>query len=198
MAKKDAILERSSQIFFKFGLSKISMDELADQIGISKKTIYNNFGSKENLMEEIIYSSMEGILTDISNIFTSRNKTIIEKIHLAIRHLYKHYTNFENPTKVDPNAARIIFSPKCLFLNGQIQQVIEDLATAAQKSGIIKQSIHVGMIPYVFLNSIRGLATWERPEIVGFSKIELLKYSIDIILDGILTPEAMEEYLKSN
>jgi len=198
MAKKDAIIERSSQIFFKFGLSKISMDELADQIGISKKTIYNNFGSKENLMEEIIYSSMEGILVDITNIFTSNDKTIIEKIHLAIRRLYKHYTNFETPTKVDPNAARIIFSPKCLFLNEQIKEVIEDLAITAQKSGIIKQSIHVGMIPYVFLNSIWGLAAWDRPEIVGFSKVELLKYSIDIILDGILTPEAMEEYLKSN
>lgn len=198
MTKKDAILERSTDIFFKFGLSKISMDELADQIGISKKTIYNNFGSKENLLEQIIFSSMEGLLDYISDLFTSNNKTILEKIYLAINHLYQHYTNFEIPSKFDANAARIIFSPKCVSLNGQIQAVIEELAIAAKKSGIVKESIDVKMIPYVFLNSIRGLATWEKPESIGFTKIELLKFSIGIILDGILTTEAMEEYLSSN
>lgn len=197
MAKREAILERSSEIFFKFGLNKISMDELADQIGISKKTIYNNFGSKENLREAIIFTSMENILSEITTVFTSREHSIIEKIYLVINHLYKHYNNFENPTKLDPNAARILFSPECIFLNEQIQKVIEKFALEAQEKGIIKKSINIEMIPYVFINSIRGLATWESPSYLDFTKIELLKYSIGIILDGILTPGAMEELLNS-
>ncbi|MBN2617106.1 MAG: TetR/AcrR family transcriptional regulator [Spirochaetales bacterium] len=198
MSKKDAIIERSTKIFYKFGLNKISMDELADQIGISKKTIYNNFGSKENLIEQIIFSSMQGILEEISRVFLNDTVTIIEKIHLAIKKLYEHYTNLEIPTRVDPNAARIIFSPECVFINGQIKQIIQNLAVKAQDTGIIKKTINVELIPFVFLNSIRGLATWDTPDNLTFTKVELLKYSIDIILDGILTPDAMKEYLNSN
>ncbi len=197
MAKKDAILERSTIIFYKFGLYKISMDELADQIGISKKTIYNNFGSKENLLEAIIFKSMEDVLEDITEIFISSDKSIIDKIFLAIKHVYTQYTNFENPIKSDPNAARIIYSPECIFLSDQIQGVIQDLAREAQDNGILKKNINIQMVPYLFLNNIRGLATWQPSEKLPFTKLELMKHSLDVILDGILTPEAMKEYLKA-
>ncbi len=197
MSKKDAILKRSSEVFFKFGLNKISMDELADQIGISKKTIYNNYGSKENLLEAIIFSSMEKILEDITEIFISEDKTIVEKIFFAIKKLYTQYSNMETPTRSDPNAARIIFSPECIFLTDQIQEVIQKLAKEGQEQGFIKKHIKIEMVPYVFLNSIRGLSTWIKPESFPFTKLELMKNSIEIILDGILTPKAMKEYLNS-
>lgn len=197
MSKKDAILERSKKIFFKFGLFKISMDELADQIGISKKTIYNNFGSKENLLEAIIFSSMEQVLANITDIFLDEDKSIIDKIFLAIKQVYTQYNNFENPIKSDPNAARIIYSPKCIFLNDQIQAVIQDLAKQAQDDGIIKKNVEIAMVPYIFINNIRGLSTWEPSENLPFTKLDLMKHSITIILDGVLTPTSMEEYLKS-
>ncbi|MGL1892454.1 MAG: TetR/AcrR family transcriptional regulator [Spirochaetaceae bacterium] len=197
MSKKDAILDRASEVFFKFGLTKISMDELADQIGISKKTIYNNYGSKENLLEAIIFSSMEKVLEDITNLFASTDKTIVEKIFLAIKHVYTQYSNFEVPTRSDPNAARIIYSPECLFLTDQIQDNIRRLAIEGQQKGVIKKHINIDMVPFIFLNSIRGLATWQKPESLPFSKLELMRNSIEIILDGILTPTAMNEYLNS-
>lgn len=197
MTKKDVILERSSVVFFKFGLNKISMDELADQIGISKKTIYNNYGSKENLVEAIIFSSMEGVLTRITELFTSSDKSIIQKIFLAMNTVYTQYNNLETPIKLDPNAARIIYSPECIFLNDQIQAVIQDLAFEAQESGVIKKHVNINMVPYVFMNNIRGLSTWRPVEKLPFTKLELMKNSIEIILDGILTPSAMNDYLNS-
>lgn len=197
MAKKDAIIERSTKIFYKFGLNKISMEELADQIGISKKTIYNNFGSKENLLEVIIFTSMEQVLENITDIFKDNDKSIIDKIYLATNRIYTQYNNFEIPTKSDPNAARIIDSPKCIFLSDQILGVIQEFTQEAQTNGIIKKSINIQMIPYLFLNNIRALTTWQPPEELPFTKLEFMKHSFNVILDGILTPKAMKEYLKS-
>ncbi len=197
MSKKEVILKRSTEVFLKFGLSKISMDELADQIGISKKTIYNNYGSKENLLEQIIFSLMQTLLQEVTDLLTRRDKTVMEKIYLAFNSVYKQYSLFENPIKFDQNAARIVYSPECIVLSDQIQEAIHDLAIEAKKQGLIKPHIQIEMFPYIFLNIIRGLSTWTRPDNVTFSKLDLMKHTLEITLDGILTTDAIKEFLNT-
>lgn len=197
MGKKDDILLRSTDVFLKFGLHKISMDELADQIGVSKKTIYNYFGSKENLLEAIIHKKMESLLEILSEILLSRETTIIEKMATAINTICTQYATFENAVTMDPNASRILNCPECILLNDRIQDAVENLASSAKKQGLIKNHISPEMLPYIFLNIIRGLSAWNRPENLSFTKFDLMKHSIDISLDGILTPKALEEFHNS-
>ncbi len=47
---KDRILSRAEEMFLKFGYSKVTMDEIAANIGMSKKTLYKFFPSKEELV----------------------------------------------------------------------------------------------------------------------------------------------------
>lgn len=195
MSKKEHILELSSRVFLKFGLHKISMDELADQIGISKKTIYNYFGSKENLLENIIYSIMNNCLNRINNILGDKSKSVIDKISLSIDYLYKQYVALENPAKLDPNAAKVISSPQFLVLRKQMKDSIIKLGNEAQNQGLVKEHLNPAMFPYIFLNTIRGSSIWEADEETPFSKLNLMRCSLDILLDGILTPHAMDEFI---
>lgn len=197
MGKKEAILTRSTEVFLKFGLNKISMDELADQIGVSKKTIYNYFGSKENLLEAIIHKKMETLLENLSNILLANETTIIEKMSIAINTICTQYATFENAVSMDPNASRILNCPECVLLNDKIQYAVENLASAAKQEGLIKENINPEMLPYIFLNIIRGLSSWNRPDNLSFTKYDLMKHSIEISLDGILTPLGLKEFHKS-
>lgn len=197
MGKKEIILENATQIFLKFGLHKISMDELADQIGVSKKTIYNYFGSKENLLEAIIHDKMEKLLESLSDILLDENITIIEKINLGVKAICTDYATFERAVSQDPNAARISRMPECALLNDKIQNAVEVVAKEAQDQGLIKQGIHLQMLPYVFLNIVRGLSSWTTPDNYSFSKLDLMKHSIDIVMDGLLTEKGLEEFYKS-
>lgn len=198
MAKKDAILERSSEVFFKFGLSKISMDELADQIGISKKTIYNNFGSKENLMEEIIHSSLNNLLNDISRVFADEEMNVIDKIQIVLKLVFMHYEKIETPIRVDINAARLMLSPDFICLQNRVKETIGTFGKLCQDQGILKKEVNLDMLPYVFLSSLQGINTWIKPDDLSFNKMDLLKYTINLLLESILTPSAMDEYLKTN
>lgn len=198
MAKKDAILERSSEVFFKFGLSKISMDELADQIGISKKTIYNNFGSKENLMEEIIHSSLNNLLNDISRVFADEEMNVIDKIQTVLKLVFMHYEKIETPIRVDINAARLMLSPDFICLQNRVKETIGTFGKLCQDQGILKKEVNLDMLPYVFLSSLQGINTWIKPDDLSFNKMDLLKYTINLLLESILTPSAMDEYLKTN
>lgn len=52
--KRNTILEGAIKVFTKNGYEASSMDHIADVAGVSKRTIYNHFSSKEILFQEIV------------------------------------------------------------------------------------------------------------------------------------------------
>jgi len=54
METKDRILEQASEMFFKYGIRSITMDEIAESLGISKRTLYESYPNKEELLRQCI------------------------------------------------------------------------------------------------------------------------------------------------
>jgi TetR/AcrR family transcriptional regulator, cholesterol catabolism regulator len=50
MEMKERIVEQASSMFFKYGIRSITMDEIAESLGISKRTLYESFSNKEELL----------------------------------------------------------------------------------------------------------------------------------------------------
>src|SRR5690554_3055292 len=51
---KNRILEKACELYFQYGVKNTSMDELAYSLGISKRTIYENFKDKEDILKSLI------------------------------------------------------------------------------------------------------------------------------------------------
>jgi len=51
---KDMILKKGCDIFLKFGFKSVTMDDIANSMAISKKTIYKYFKNKEDLVDQTI------------------------------------------------------------------------------------------------------------------------------------------------
>lgn len=54
----DRILKESEQLFFRYGVKSITMDEIATHLGISKKTIYQFFKDKKELVLKVVESRL--------------------------------------------------------------------------------------------------------------------------------------------
>jgi AcrR family transcriptional regulator len=54
MRKSDPILTAAKDAFIENGFGNTSMDDIARRAGTTKRTVYNNFGSKERLLEAVI------------------------------------------------------------------------------------------------------------------------------------------------
>src|ERR1017187_1601563 len=54
MEAKERILEKATDLFMRYGIRSITMDEIAGQLGISKKTIYQFFTDKDELVEGVV------------------------------------------------------------------------------------------------------------------------------------------------
>ncbi|HAS8360423.1 TPA: TetR/AcrR family transcriptional regulator [Vibrio vulnificus] len=62
--KREAILTASKQAFLEFGVQNTSMDKLAALAGVSKRTVYNHFSSKEALVMELLSVLWKSTITE--------------------------------------------------------------------------------------------------------------------------------------
>ncbi len=84
---KEKILEKASEMFLNLGFKSVTMDDLANEMGISKKTIYLHFVNKTKLVEATANYVFHTICDGIDSI-RLENKNPIEEI-LSINEFVK-------------------------------------------------------------------------------------------------------------
>ena len=57
--KREVILEAAKKIFLEVGFGAASMDAIANEAQVSKQTVYNHFGSKEELFAAMVRTSLD-------------------------------------------------------------------------------------------------------------------------------------------
>jgi AcrR family transcriptional regulator len=66
--KKAAIVQAALRLFLRDGFARTSVDSIAEEAGVSKRTIYNHYGDKENLFLSVVsetFDSMANVVTDL-------------------------------------------------------------------------------------------------------------------------------------
>ncbi|NNF23141.1 MAG: TetR/AcrR family transcriptional regulator, partial [Saprospiraceae bacterium] len=54
MLTKESLLKSAKDLFYKYGIKSVSMDDLARMLGVSKKTIYTYIENKKDLVRSVI------------------------------------------------------------------------------------------------------------------------------------------------
>ncbi|MGF7088869.1 AcrR family transcriptional regulator [Kroppenstedtia sanguinis] len=70
--KMEQIYDASLELFFKYGFQKITVNEIAHQAKVSPATIYNYFGTKEQLYTDTLMNWMDKQLVQYESILDSR------------------------------------------------------------------------------------------------------------------------------
>lgn len=64
MDNKTRIIQEAKSLFMKLGIRSVSMDDIANHLGMSKKTIYQLFTDKDELVDNVIEADIQKIETD--------------------------------------------------------------------------------------------------------------------------------------
>ncbi len=64
MDNKQRILQKAEELFFRFGIRSVSMDDIANNLGMSKKTLYQYFADKDELVEGVVEGHISGMQQD--------------------------------------------------------------------------------------------------------------------------------------
>jgi AcrR family transcriptional regulator len=59
---KARLLDATADVFADDGWSRVTMSKVADRAGLSRQTVYNEFGTKSNLAEELVFRELDDFL----------------------------------------------------------------------------------------------------------------------------------------
>jgi AcrR family transcriptional regulator len=75
---KDKILERASEMFLSLGFKSVTMDDIAQSLGMSKKTIYAHFSTKLKLVQATAFYVMERVNQTVCQVCSGEHNPIEE------------------------------------------------------------------------------------------------------------------------
>ena len=188
---KQRIIEEASELFGRVGVKSVTMDDLARHLGISKRTIYENFRNKEELLIAYIGALDVEKRTFFKNIFleadnvadailvmlrkdaeqaSQRQFNMIEDIRKYYPQVYKeHLTNFLNDKRME--------------LKRMIQRGI--------KEGVFRENLNSEIIAHFFCRQVEDVSYYDTL-LDKFSKIDVFENLAITFLRGICTAKGLE------
>ena len=98
---KNQIFNTAMELFHQFGFYKVTIDEIVSKIGISKKTFYKHFTSKDVLILALIDKNLEGIDTLINKLIKNTNIRYRTKMEELLSASNSVHAKFSKPFMQD-------------------------------------------------------------------------------------------------
>lgn len=92
---KERIQFKATEMFMRYGIRSVSMDDIALQLGISKKTIYQYFVDKDELVDGIVDEDIREMQQDCRKCFEG-SENAVEEIFLTMERILEQFRNM-NP-----------------------------------------------------------------------------------------------------
>ncbi len=189
--KKDEIINVARNLFTEYGYKKVSMDEIAREANVTKKTIYTYFKDKEDLfryflLEEI--QKMEDIINEIKN----KNLNVIETVHQTIYELIKYRKNAAFLVRITKEAKQQRNEPltKCVkIIDEEIQNCIKEQLRYAAKQNYIRKC-NIDLTAFIIFRVYLALIyEWEEEYGRKLNEREVSKHISDILTKGLFYKE---------
>ena len=79
---KEKILEEAGHLYMQYGVRSVTMDDIANSLSVSKKTIYQYFKDKDEIVTQSIFALIERDKQEFRNI-SDEAENVIEEFHLV-------------------------------------------------------------------------------------------------------------------
>lgn len=189
---KEEIIEKANDLFLNFGFKSVTMDDLASEMGISKKTIYSHFQNKTKLVEATTNHTFCSISEGIDQIL-EENREPIEELFAIKAFVMNHLKN----EKASPQYQLQKYYPK-LYLTLKKKQfevmqecVIENLNRGIA-SGVFLKHIDVEFISRIYFMGMNNIKDQDMFPVKQFDVVSLLQHYLEYHIRGIATNKGLQ------
>jgi AcrR family transcriptional regulator len=198
---KEIILDKATEMFLNLGFKSVTMDDLATEVGISKKTIYTHYENKTKLVQECTTRLFNKINEGIDTI-CAMGKNPIEELYDIKNYVIFHLKDEKSSPqyqlqKYYPKISRHLrakqyeLMQKCTINN--IKRGLE--------MGIYREDLNIDFVSRIYIS---GTSSIQDPEIfpqTTFPAEQLKGFFLEYHLRGIVTPKGrkiLNEIIHSN
>lgn len=146
MEMNDRIKQKADELFRRYGVKSVTMDEIASQLGVSKKTIYQSFADKNQLVDEVIVDMLA--LNKINCTSSSNDaENAVHEVFLTMETMEKLFMNM-NPSFVfdiergNPSTYKKFLDFKYSFIFG----IVKDNIIRGKAEGLYRENLNEDLI----------------------------------------------------
>jgi len=189
---KERIVVHATELFARKGCKSITMDDIASSMGISKRTIYENFSNKDELVEACLNYFFEQHETNITSVLNSTDNIIdvmLRQMHDSsqmLRHvkfdffneIQKYFPNVYDSTVKKYKEQHLINSTKML--------------QKGQKDGVVRKDIDINLMAMLIHTLANETLAGSLFSDCNASKHDLMCLLMHNLTRGIVTPKGLD------
>lgn len=193
---KKKILHNATELFLNIGFKSVTMDDIAANSGISKKTIYAHFANKIQLVEAATLHIFDIISKGIDIIHEQQQNPIIELFEIK-RFVMKHLKD----EKSSPQYQLQKYYPK-IFKNLKqkqfelMQELFKENLTKGIEQKLYRNDIDIDFTARIYFNGMLGIKNKDLFPLVNYSMNTLTSYHLEYHLRGICSQKGIKELEK--
>lgn len=187
---KKRIMAKAEEMFTEFGYSRVTVDEIAAGLGISKKTLYKHFSGKEQILKEVIENRKCTNMSYITEIINNETMEFSEKLQRLMEYLKEMSKTMHSPLISDlvKNYPDIYNDIQNFKREKAIHQV-EKLMLQGANEGVFRKDINLEVFMMIFVASIREATTPSVLSNLPQSPGQVFNTILKVIFEGLLTEE---------
>ena len=185
--RRDVILERAADLFAKQGVAATTVREIAEAVGILSGSLYHHFASKDEIVDAIVTSFMEDLVTRYDAVLASESDPHAQLVGLVRAsiatsaehpHATEIYQNDARYLQADDGSAAVVKGARTV--RSAWIQVLEGGAAA----GVFRDDVPVKVIYPLLRDGLWLTARWFVPtKTYGYD--ELAADYVKVFVDGI-------------
>ncbi len=200
MEIQDRILHKGDELFRKYGVKSVTMDDLARELSISKKTLYLYFSDKEEIIFKTTEANIQRVDKDMKAI-RKNCKNAIDEVLQLMQYMNIMFGNMQMNLMYDLKK----YYPKAFqtyldFKKASLHQSILDNIKRGIKEGLYRKNIHPDIIARMRMEQVEDCF---KHDVFNPSEYKLAEVEIQILIHylfGLVSSKGysmIEDYAKN-
>ena len=187
---RQRIVEAARRHFFSHGFRSVTMDDLALELGISKKTLYAYFPGKFDLLEAVLADKLTGVEATLKEVTRAHPDDFPATLRELLAGTQRELDEIKPPFVRDmrqkaPHVFQVIERRRAALF----QRYFGNLLLSGQRAGMVRKDVPAKLIIEILLAIVQAIMNPAKMEELGMMPKEGFAGILKIILQGALTPK---------
>ena len=190
---KNNILHRAEGLFLKYGVKSVTMDDIARELAVSKKTLYQFFENKNDLLEQVAEHNFSNDLFQIEEIKRLSTDALDEMMRIA-RHILSELARIQSPTMFYDlqKYHRELWLKFEKHNDETVFQHIKNNIERGVSEGLYRTDLDADIIAKIYVNNMNLIIMDSHAMQTREDRTRLFRQTFSYHTHGIATPRGLE------
>jgi len=185
---RQRIVDAARAHFFSHGFRSVTMDDLAEELAISKKTLYAHFPGKIDLLEAVLADKFAGVEAKLKEVTRAHPQDFPATLQQLLAGTQRELDEIKPPFVRDmrqktPQVFKGIERRRAAL----IQRYFGKLFVEGQRAGMVRKDVPAKLIIEILLAMVQSIMNPPKMEELGMVPKEGFAGILKIVLEGALT-----------